>query len=147
MLEDQLRKYHFFQKLGAFSIDQDNPKKIIETFKYIQEVINIESKPLLFTYFPQGVLQPNHIRPLNFKRGINRVIKASKRRLQIMPLSMKVLLLNDQKPEVFIRIHPIQILSSGNEIDIRSLENQITSGLDQIDRDILLGKFGKKIDF
>jgi 1-acyl-sn-glycerol-3-phosphate acyltransferase len=40
MLEDQLKRYWFFRKLGAYGFNPSNPKSIIEAVNYTKDVLN-----------------------------------------------------------------------------------------------------------
>ena len=136
MLEDQLKKYWFFRKLGAFSIDLNNNFKIYKTLKYTAEILNEKPAPLLNIY-PQGVLEPVHKRPLGFKDGINTLIKLYKGDIQIMPLGMKILNLKEQKPEVFFYSDKV-ITANGNHLPvIAELEADVGDYLNFIDNYVL----------
>ena len=52
MLEKQLSKYKFFAKIGAYSIEPENRRSLIESLEYTVELLNQEMP--LVTVFPQG---------------------------------------------------------------------------------------------
>ena len=104
MLEEQLRKYKFFAKVGAYSIDPNSRNKIIESLRYTLSVLQNEqdsNHPQLICIFPQGELQAFHKRPLEFKGGIEWLISKYKREVQILLLAMRIEFLEEQFPHVF----------------------------------------------
>ena len=55
MLESQLSKYHFFSKVGAYSVAPENPKKILQSLRYTIGLLkkHTDKKPII-CIFPQG---------------------------------------------------------------------------------------------
>ncbi|MFD2670375.1 lysophospholipid acyltransferase family protein [Marinicrinis sediminis] len=66
MEEEQLRKYAFFRKLGAFSINKSNPKSMMASLRYSQELLEQGASVWLF---PQGDIYHQEARPLTFFSG------------------------------------------------------------------------------
>lgn len=139
ILEQQLRKYKFFLKLGGFSIDKSSPKTVLRSMKYSANLIKNEN---LIVIFPQGELLPNHIRPLGFKNGINKIVEMSGHRPLILPLSMKIEFLKEQKPSVFFKIG--KELESSKSL-LKKLECEVTKGLECIGESIIKGDYGEII--
>ncbi len=101
MLEEQLKKYWFFQKLGAFSINQDNPKSIIETIGYFKQLL--ENKNNLISFYPQGKIELYGFENITFKNGIKMFIKGKEDKTQILPIAFKFQYYEDKKPEILTR--------------------------------------------
>ena len=104
MLEEQLSKYPFFAKLGAYSIDPNSRNKIIESLRYTLSILEneqITNHPSLICIFPQGELQPFHKNPLEFKGGLEWLIKKYGEEVQILLLAMRIEFLEEQFPHVF----------------------------------------------
>lgn len=110
MLEEQLRKYWFFQKIGAFSINQKNPKSIAETFQYMIEVVCNSENYLVF--YPQGEIEPYDKRPMTIKDGLKFLINKIQTSVNILPVAFKIKYSNYKKPDVFVRFG--QMLSSND---------------------------------
>ena len=65
MLEEQLSKYSFFSKVGAYSIRPGHPASILETMKYSLEILHTVKNPApLVCLFPQGKMTPASARPI-----------------------------------------------------------------------------------
>lgn len=98
MLEEQLKKYSFFKKLGAFSINQQNPKSIAETLNYASSLVNSES--YLVTY-PQGEIESYERRPLKVKEGLKKIIEKAKSDTDVLPVVFKIHHSNQRKPNIY----------------------------------------------
>jgi 1-acyl-sn-glycerol-3-phosphate acyltransferase len=104
MLEEQLKRYWFFRKLGAYSIDLNNPKKVIESLHYTQQIVN---NPKNFVvYYPQGEIRPYDERPLCMKPGLKKVLHGVTQQVMVMPAAFKIQYRNEPKPDVFARFAP-----------------------------------------
>ena len=64
MDEPGLKQYPFFRKLGAFSINREQPKEIVQSLRYSKKLID-QNMPVWL--FPQGEIQHQEIRPLEFQ--------------------------------------------------------------------------------
>jgi 1-acyl-sn-glycerol-3-phosphate acyltransferase len=110
MLEEQLSKYPFFAKLGAYSIDPNSRNKIIESLRYTLSILEneqIPNHPSLICIFPQGELRPFHKRPLEFKGGIDWLVKKCGKEIQILLLAMRIEFLEEQFPQVFFQFDDV----------------------------------------
>lgn len=143
VLEEQLKKYKFFLKLGAYSIDQKNPKKIIESLNYTNDLLN--NPDVMTTIFPQGELLPNFTRPLKFNKGIERVAKNHMDKLNIVPLAMKIHYLKEQRSQVFFKFGDTKIISNQENFNIESMSSETEILLDGIDNSIINNNFGETL--
>ena len=87
MLEEQLSRYWFFKRIGAFSIDPSSTKGIAETVTYARGIINNPQNFLVF--YPQGDIEPYEMRPLSLKRGLQFFIKRTPE-VQVIQLGFKI---------------------------------------------------------
>ena len=102
MLDRQLRKYPFFKRVGAFGIEPASPSAVRQSLHYSAGILNQQnSGKNMLCVFPQGELLPWHTRPLIFKKGIDIILKRSNKRVAVLPLAIRVELLEEQRPEVF----------------------------------------------
>ncbi len=112
MLEEQLKKYWFFRKVGAYSINHNNPKSIIETISYTQEILKSPFNYVVF--YPQGEIEPYDKRPLSIKEGIKKFIN-TKPFTQVLIAAFKIIYGNERKPFVICRFG--ELLSAGEVIE------------------------------
>jgi 1-acyl-sn-glycerol-3-phosphate acyltransferase len=113
MLEEQLEKYWFFRKIGAFSIKLDNPASIAATLLYSREIISKPENYLVI--YPQGELEPYDKRPPKIKEGLVSILKKLPLETFVLPFSFKIRFGNEMKPDVLAR--------AGNLIDSELIVN------------------------
>lgn len=75
MLEENLKKLPFFQKIGAFSIHPKS-KSIVETLQISVELLQKNDTFLVF--FPQGKLQSIYNDTFVFAKGVDKILNKSK---------------------------------------------------------------------
>ena len=115
MLERQLVKYSFFSRLGAYSIDPKQPKKVIESLNYTVELLDRQKEsPPLICIFPQGELLPWSARPIVFQTGMDWIIKKYKGKLNLLPLAMRAEYTGEQNAEVFFLFGENSTIDSGS---------------------------------
>ena len=144
MLEDQLRNFPFFAKLGAFSIMQNNPKKILETINYSANILAREKNSIL-VMFPQGEMRPDFERPIKAFQGIRKIIEKYGSELNLLTLGIKTVFLKEELPHVFYRFGENHIVSKDNNIETDDLAAEIRENLDMIESSIIDGDTGKII--
>ncbi|MFC1669956.1 lysophospholipid acyltransferase family protein [Spirochaetota bacterium] len=99
MLEEQLSRYWFFAKLGAYSIDPGNRESVQETMDYTGEVINKNENIAIM--FPQGILKSYRRRPIKLKKaGINMIVSGKEKNFVILPVALKIQFYTERHPEV-----------------------------------------------
>lgn len=72
MLEEQLRKFRFFNYTGGYSVNKRS-KSIMETLKYTAELMTNATNMVLI--FPQGEITSMHQQSFQFEKGLERIIK------------------------------------------------------------------------
>jgi hypothetical protein len=101
MLEEQLKRFWFFKHLGAYSIDPQKTKSIIETSNYTCELVNnTENFSIMY---PQGEIEPFEKRPLTIKKGIRFLIKDVQREFYVLPVGFKIEYYDEKYPAVVAR--------------------------------------------
>lgn len=101
MLEDQLKRYWFFQKLGAYGFNPDNPKSILEAVKYTNQILsNIDNFSIIY---PQGKIYPFEQKPLSIKDGLRYFIKDSDSNLVMLPIAFKVNYEEEKLPSIYCK--------------------------------------------
>lgn len=131
MLEEQLKRYWFFQKVGAFSINPRNPKSIKTTFDYIVDVVS-DPKNVLF-FYPQGEIEDYVKRPLKVKEGLKTILNMSPGRVNIMPVAFKIKHGNTKKPDLLVRFGDI-ITSNKAKEDFNFFIAGFNSNVDYLDK-------------
>jgi 1-acyl-sn-glycerol-3-phosphate acyltransferase len=125
MLEEQLLKNRYFKYLGAYSIHNSVLKGNRESLIYTQKILSTNSHPPpLVCIFPQGMLLPWGKRPIQFKRGVDFIMKHLERPIEVCLLSIRVEFLNEQRPEVYFLFNKIQDLKYPFTDFIKTLEKQ-----------------------
>jgi 1-acyl-sn-glycerol-3-phosphate acyltransferase len=131
MLEEQLRKNSFFSRVGAFSIQPDSPAAIRTTLRYTLNTLR-ETPSAMICWFPQGVLLPWDIRPLNYQPGISRVLKLAPKPLTVLGLAIKIEYLDDQHPDVFLQFDRPRVIDNSHDLTAERLERNETELLEEL---------------
>ena len=129
-----LRRFRFFQRIGAYSVDRDNPASLRESLNYTLELL---SRPRAGVWmFPQGLIAPNEARPLKFQPGLRALLTAGDR-LRIVPVALKFEFWQEQKPEVFVRFgEPCWVHRSQRASLLEEWERRVTVELDLLKADV-----------
>jgi 1-acyl-sn-glycerol-3-phosphate acyltransferase len=139
MEEKQLRKLSLFRRLGAFSIVRENPREAFESLNYAANLLNENPRRTLWI-FPQGKILPNDSRPLNFYRGLARVIEKVGE-CRVVPCAIRYEFLGHFKPDIFIKLGEPEIYNRLEKIDSKSLtahfETNLIKTLDRLKQDIV----------
>ncbi len=131
MLEEQLKRYWFFQKIGAFSINPKNPKSIKTTFDYILEILNDPKNVLLF--YPQGEIEDYVKRPLKVKEGLKAILNMIHSDVLILPATFKIKHGNIKKPDVLVRFgEPLSSIRAKD--DFNFFIDSFNSNVDNLDK-------------
>lgn len=72
MDEKQMKRYPFFRKIGAFSIDKSSVRGITESLRYASGLLKQKEAVWLF---PQGDIYHQEARPLQFASGIGYLLE------------------------------------------------------------------------
>lgn len=117
MLEEQLKRYWFFQKVGAFSINPKNPKSIKTSFDYIVEVLSDPKNVLLF--YPQGEIEDYVKRPLKVKEGLKAILNMVQSEVFILPVAFKIKYGNTKKPDILVRFgEPLSSIKAKDDFNL-----------------------------
>lgn len=127
MLEEQLKKYHFFSKVGAYSIDPGKPKSVVESLRYTTQLLKSDPRNTMVCMFPQGELLPFSER-VQFEKGYEWVIKNTETEIQLLPLAMRVEMKKDQYPDAFVQAGKLIRVSNTDYPNVEEL-SEIHSNL------------------
>ncbi len=117
MLEEQLKRYWFFRKLGAYSIKLHDSVSIAESMHYTLEILKNPGNYVVF--YPQGEIQPYDKRPIIIKPGLQRLMQNSSTEIIILPAAFKIQYGEKHKPDVIARFAtPLQGKQIGKNFTI-----------------------------
>lgn len=133
---EQMQKYRFFKRIGAFSVNRNNPKEAVESVEYAVSLLGNTNRFLWI--FPQGIMQPNDFRPLKFYNGISK-ISGKLGEVNLIPVTFRYEFLMEQRPELFISIGKAKIFNPGDDIKELTgiLNNEIVRELDALKNKII----------
>ena len=117
MLEDQLRKYWFFNHTGGFSVNKKS-MSIRDTIQYTRELLSDNKNMVLM--FPQGEIQSMHRQNFVFEKGIERILLDLDNPVEIVFLATLVDYFSDPKPG----IHMYLTNYNRPESDSKSLQHR-----------------------
>ena len=100
MEEQNLARYRFLTRIGAFSIRRNDSHSALETFRYAREVLR-RPKSTVFI-FPRGKIEPNAVPPLKFERGTEVLAKLTKARC--VPVALRYTFFEHELPDVLIGV-------------------------------------------
>jgi hypothetical protein len=141
MLEEQLAKYPFFRRLGAFGIEQGRPRSVMSSIAYSAAVLKDPSN--LLCIFPQGSMRHVHARPLGFQRGLQRVVAMSGGVLSVLPVAMACEFIDDQRPEVYLLADRAYEVSASTFPGVEWLERIQESQMDRLEQAIAAREQGR----
>lgn len=139
MEEKQLKRFHLFRKLGAFSVVREKPRSALQSINYAVDLLNNKNRVLWI--FPQGEILLNDLRPIHFYRGISKIVEKLGE-CSTVSLTFRYEFLNEFKPEIFANIKPpgeINFAKSNNLTNY--FENRTIENLDEMKKDILMQRF------
>lgn len=130
MLEEQLKKYPFFRKTGAFSITPGNLKSIRETFNYASEIVKDPGN--LVVFYPQGEIESFEKHP-EVKPGLRLLLDNN---INILPAAFKIEYHNQKRPAVYFR--PGNIVPSDKVLkDFNIFIKEFADNINQLKNDVL----------
>jgi 1-acyl-sn-glycerol-3-phosphate acyltransferase len=143
MLEEQLCKYRFFSRIGAFGIEPGLARKSYEALRYSADLLRNPANALCV--FPQGDLRYFGVRPLEFKRGVGYILKLYGGDVNLLPLGIRCEFLIDQRPEAFFMADRVYRVNPRTFQGIQWLEQQEEALLGRLHRAILSGEKGRTV--
>jgi len=112
MLEDQLRRFWFFNYTGGFSVNKKS-KTVLESLDYTSELLSGSNNLVLI--FPQGEITSMHQHLINFENGMVRVLK-DKENFQVVFQVNMVDYFSSSKPGIYIYIENYDNTASGRSV-------------------------------
>ncbi len=139
MEEKQLVNLPLFRKLGAFSVVRENPREAIKSINYTVKILKEKSDRAVWI-FPQGEIQPNDTRPINFFNGLTKIISKLET-AQVICAAMRFEFLGEYKPNIFVKFTKPELIEDLKKNEARVLTNKfskkLAGNLDSIKKQIL----------
>lgn len=136
MEEEQLVKYPFFRWIGAFGIRRTGAE-VEAMIRYAAG--ELRDRGRILWMFPQGVLLPNGLRPVELRPGIAHIAR-SVGRVQIVPVAHRYEYLKEERAEIFTSVGPIRTVAPEEKADpdelTRQLQDLLSAELDRLQEDI-----------
>lgn len=101
MQENQLLKFKFFNKTGAFSVNK-NSREIIQSLKYAASIL--EDKRNMLLMYPQGKIQTIYDNKFNFEKGIERILLEKNGKIQLVFSVNLIDYFSQPKPSLYIYV-------------------------------------------
>jgi hypothetical protein len=143
MLEEQLAKYRFFSRIGAFGIEPGLARKSYDALRYSAEMLKDPANALCI--FPQGVLRYSGVRPLDFQRGVEYILRMYSGDVNLLPLGIACEFLIDQRPEAFFMADRVYRINQQTFQGVQWLEKQEEALLARLYAAILSGEKGRTV--
>ena len=115
MLEEQLKKFSFFNKTGGYSIRKKS-RSIIESIDYTAELLS--NKQNMVILFPQGKIESIYTRNFQFESGIERILGKIGNEIQIVFMVNLVDYFSNRKPGLFMYLSEYQ----KNDFDTKTIQ-------------------------
>jgi 1-acyl-sn-glycerol-3-phosphate acyltransferase len=143
MLEEQLQRFWFFNRLGAFGISPGNPRSVRAALAYSAQLLRDPSHCLCM--FPQGSLHRFGERPLGFKRGLHRILRDYGGQASILPLAISCEFRGERKPEALFLADRTYTVSGAEFQGMEWLESIQAGQMDRLDAMIGAGESGRAL--
>ena len=133
MEEKQMRQYSFFSRIGAFSVNLDDPRSSITSLRYAVQSME-RPNSCLFIY-PEGELIPPSKKVSEFKPGLAWLYKKTQG-VDYVPIAFRIDHSTSGKPDLYISIgEGVNFSKSMNSEELGSLfENAINALTTSIDK-------------
>ena len=124
MDEEQLKKYMFFRKLGAFSINRHSAGDIGASLRYTAGLLRNNQSVWMY---PEGEIQPLEHRPLVIKPGAAVVLRLCPEAV-VIPVTLYHGLFRHSKPEATLLVGE-PLVHTWKEIDRGTITNKLQDTL------------------
>lgn len=101
MEDKQMQQYTFFSKIGAFSINLENPRAAVTSLRYALKSMDREQASLFI--YPEGTITPPSEKRPDFKPGLAWLYQQTKE-VDFVPIAIYSQNLRSSKSELHISI-------------------------------------------
>lgn len=71
MLEEQLRRYWYFSRIGCYSLNPGSPSDVYASFEYTSRLLSRPEN--IVVIFPEGELHSQFLSPYHIRKGVSRL--------------------------------------------------------------------------
>lgn len=100
MEEDNLAKYPFHARIGAFSVKRSDPKSALGTIRHAKEVLARKNAAVFI--FPEGELHAGQGPLAPLQRGVEVIARTSK--VRSVPVAIRYCFLEHEHPDVLVEV-------------------------------------------
>lgn len=102
MMEDkQMREHGFFKRIGAFSVNIENPRSAVRSLRYAVESMKRPNSSLFI--YPEGKIVPFSTDKPDFKKGLGWIASQCPD-VDVVPIGIYISHAKSDKPELFLKI-------------------------------------------
>jgi len=101
MIDFNLRRFGFFRRIGAFSVDPGDPASVRAALGYAAGLLRRDGVGVWI--FPQGRIAGNDARPLGFRPGLRPLLRRASP-VRVVPVAFRYEFWQDERPEAFARL-------------------------------------------
>lgn len=102
MMEDkQMREFGLFKRIGAFSVNLENPRSAVRSLRYAVESMK-RPNSCLFIY-PEGEIGPFRTEKPHFKKGLGWIVSQCPD-VDVVPVGIYINTEKFDKPELFMKV-------------------------------------------
>lgn len=120
MLEEQLRKYWFFNYSGGYSVNKRS-RTIIETIDYTAELLHNKENMVLI--FPQGEIESMHKQTFYFEKGLESILRKVENEIQVVFIANMIDYFSEPKPGIYLHIKEYSGITAHPEQFVVQYEN------------------------
>jgi 1-acyl-sn-glycerol-3-phosphate acyltransferase len=129
-----MKRFGFFRRIGAFSVDRTDPTSVRASIVYAAELLARPRAGLWL--FPQGRMAPVDERPLGFQGGLRALLRQAGR-LRVVPVALRFGFWFDERPEAFARFGEPEVFGRDRLAQILPVcEARLTAELDRLSADV-----------
>lgn len=111
MLEEQLKKYWLFRYGGVYSVKKQS-RSIIDSLNFTAKLL--EEPGNMVQFFPQGMIESQHITAHQFEKGISYVLRHTRQEFHMVFTVALVDYFSDRKPSLHIFFEEYHAQEGGN---------------------------------
>ncbi|HZK97653.1 MAG TPA: lysophospholipid acyltransferase family protein [Prolixibacteraceae bacterium] len=116
MLEEQLKRFSFFNRTGGYSI-RKRSRETVESINYTAELLRKRGNMVLV--FPQGKIESIYKTTFQFESGINHIIKKASCNIHILFMANLIDYFSNRKPGLYIYVSEYK----SDKFDAKSIQD------------------------
>ncbi|MEJ2636898.1 MAG: hypothetical protein P8184_16615, partial [Calditrichia bacterium] len=138
MLEEQLRKNRFLSRIGAYSVNPENPVSTLRSLRYTWSLLQKDSRPApLVCIFPQGELKPWALRPLDFRNGLEWIMNCQHSPISVLPMAIRAEFTDQQRPAAFLMFGKVCEFNNDSFPGMQVLEKEFGQLLSRLEMKVI----------